>query len=469
MKAKIFYIPFILFVIFMFSKTGLAETLSVHVQPEQIGVAVSVPPETDYRVWYTTNPMKVIIDLEHFYPELLGRKDFNDLALKTIRIDPGPSNIGTRIVLDFNYLLPTPVWRFEHNLLTVQIDTIYTQSTVRTISPGIRYGHQRRGLAAGPLIVNYLEIDLSDPEIEVKSVLAQDQVYGREYVSRMAMQNNAIAAVNGLFFAPDGRPLGLIVIDGRVISEPYANRTAIGFKPGETIIGTVGFSGRVTNLSNGQSIPLSGINRPRSTDEVIIYTADHGVTSRTNEFGVDLIVIDQEIVEICEGNALIPEAGVVISGHGTARDFLLENFAVGDRLEWAITLEPDWLAEGFVDLIGGGPRLVENGRINITGELERFQPDVLYSRAPRTALGVTKDNKLLLVTVNGRQPGISVGMTLTELAELMLELGAINAMNLDGGGSTTMVIRNQVLNLPSDGIERPVSNGIMIINPESRK
>ena len=112
---------------------------------------------------------------------------------------------------------------------------------------------------------------------------------------------------------------------------------------------------------------------------------------------------------------------------------------------------------------------MENGQIKITGEIERFQPDVLYSRAPRTALGITKDKKLLLVTVNGRQPGISVGVTLTELAEIMIDLGAVDAMNLDGGGSTTMVIRNQVLNLPSDGIERPVSNGIMIINPESRK
>ena len=72
---------------------------------------------------------------------------------------------------------------------------------------------------------------------------------------------------------------------------------------------------------------------------------------------------------------------------------------------------------------------------------ERFQNDILNSRAPRTALGIRADGSLLLVTVNGRNPGISVGMTLEELAELMIELGAVDAMNLDGGGSTTMVIR----------------------------
>ena len=104
-----------------------------------------------------------------------------------------------------------------------------------------------------------------------------------------------------------------------------------------------------------------------------------------------------------------------------------------------------------------------DGRIEITGEEERFQADILVGRAPRTAIGITGDQKLLLVTVNGRQPNISVGMTLHELGNLLLELGALQAMNLDGGGSTTMVIRNLVLNLPSDGKERPVGNSIVVI------
>lgn len=467
MRMTTLLLIFILFLVF--SNFVSAEPLTLQANADRIGLTVVVPPKTDYRVWYSLNPMKVIIDLEHFYPELVGRHDFDDVALRTMRIDQGPGDIGTRMVLEFNYVLPTPKWRYENDLLTIQIDTVFVQSTVRTITPGVRYGHERRGIAAGPLIVNFLEVDLTHPNLEIRSVLAQDQVYGREHVSDMAKRSNAIAAVNGLFFAPDGRPLGLMVIDGRLITEPFANRTAIGFKPGNAVIGAVGFSGSITNITKDKSIKISGINRPRLTDEVIIYTSDHGSTTKTNSFGVDLIVIDQKVVEICEGNAVIPENGIVISGHGVARDFFLEHFAVGDLVEWSMTLEPDWLAEGYVNLIGGGPRLVENGQIKITGEIERFQPDVLYSRAPRTALGITKDKKLLLVTVNGRQPGISVGVTLTELAEIMIDLGAVDAMNLDGGGSTTMVIRNQVLNLPSDGIERPVSNGIMIINPESRK
>lgn len=454
---------------FFLSTNTLAIDIDYQVHTDKVLLSLLIPPESDYRVWHSTNPMKVIVDLENYYPELFGRQEINDVALQAIRIQKGPSGIGTRIVLDFNYLLPSPTWTWDNGMLTVQIDKLYVQSTVRTISQGVRYGHERRGIGAGPLIVNYLEVDLLDPEIEIRSVLAQEQIYGKEYVSDMAIRSNAIAAVNGLFFASDGRPLGTIVIDGSLITEPYANRTAIAFKPGEATIGAVGFSGQVTNTTKSEHFLLAGLNRPRHTDELIIYTPVHGNTSRTNSFGVDLIVVDHRVVDILEGNAPIPVDGVVISGHGAARDFLLENFDVGDYIDWYIYLDPNWLNEGFVDIIGGGPRLVENGVVNITGVIERFQPDVLYSRAPRTALGITHEGKLLLVTINGRQPNISVGVTLPELAVIMLDLGAVDAMNLDGGGSTTMVIRNQVLNLPSDGIERPVSNGIMVINPESRK
>jgi exopolysaccharide biosynthesis protein len=101
--------------------------------------------------------------------------------------------------------------------------------------------------------------------------------------------------------------------------------------------------------------------------------------------------------------------------------------------------------------------------VEITGEAEQFKDDILKGRAPRTAIGITADQRLLLVTVNGRQPHISVGMTLDELANLLIELGALEAMNLDGGGSTTMTVRNLVLNLPSDGKERAVSNAIVVV------
>ena len=87
-------------------------------------------------------------------------------------------------------------------------------------------------------------------------------------------------------------------------------------------------------------------------------------------------------------------------------------------------------------------------------------------RNPRTAIGKTADGKLLLVTVDGRQSKISVGMSLYSLADLLLELNAIDAINLDGGGSTTMVVKQKVVNKPSDQTgERPVSDAILVLSP----
>ncbi|MFW5749969.1 MAG: phosphodiester glycosidase family protein, partial [Halanaerobium sp.] len=110
--------------------------------------------------------------------------------------------------------------------------------------------------------------------------------------------------------------------------------------------------------------------------------------------------------------------------------------------------------------VGGGPRLLENGEIKITGEEEKFQPDILNGRAPRTALGITEDNRLLMLTIDGRQSALSIGMTLEETAEILKEMGAVEAMNLDGGASARMVIRGFTMNSPSE--DRLISNGVIV-------
>lgn len=457
----------ILTTILLISGIGFTAELDYTVDAEKVTLRVYVPVGSGYRVWQNTNPMKVIVDLDHQLSDMPKNVEFKDNALKALRVNKGQGSIGTRIVMDFNYLMPQVDWQLDGEWLTVTVNKLYVETTVTTIAYGVKYGHMRKGIAAGPLIINYLEVRYLDPLVEIRTVLSQDQIYGREKVSSMAIRSNAIAAVNGLYFASDGRPLGLLAIDGRLISEPYANRTAIGIKPGEIKIDQVGFTGKII-ISDGQEFAISGINRPRLTNELIVYTPDYGETSRTNIYGVDLVVIDGIVVEKAAGSVVIPRNGIVVSGHGKARDFL-NQVAVGDRLEVELKLEPDWLAEGFQYIIGGGPRLVKDGQVYITADVERFQADIAGSRAPRTALGITADRRLLIVTVNGRQQGVSVGMTLEELAELMIELGAVEAMNLDGGGSTTMVIRNRVLNIPSDGTERPVSNALVIITPESRQ
>ncbi len=145
---------------------------------------------------------------------------------------------------------------------------------------------------------------------------------------------------------------------------------------------------------------------------------------------------------------------------GITRDgrILIDNVSV----DTAGNLIPDWLGEGVVYAVGGGPRLVRDGEVNVTSGEEQFKADVATGRAPRTAVGVTDDGKLLLVAVTGRQAYHSIGVTLEELANITLELGAKDAMNLDGGGSSTMVVRDYVMNTPSDGRERKVADAILV-------
>ena len=125
--------------------------------------------------------------------------------------------------------------------------------------------------------------------------------------------------------------------------------------------------------------------------------------------------------------------------------------------------DPPQIGESFEDAVAGVPQLIKNGKIDITWEQEKASKSFVETRHPRTAVAKLKDGKFLMMTVDGRQPGVSVGMSLQELAEYLLSLGAIDAMNLDGGGSTTMFLDGKVVNTPSDKEgERKIGDAIVV-------
>jgi exopolysaccharide biosynthesis protein len=121
-----------------------------------------------------------------------------------------------------------------------------------------------------------------------------------------------------------------------------------------------------------------------------------------------------------------------------------------------------WMRASFI--VGGGPQLIKENRTAITFEAEGIAPGFVSDRHPRTAIARLTDGRVLLATVDGRRPGVSAGMSLTELAYLLLEFGASESINLDGGGSSTMVINGKVVNIPSDQAgERPVSDALLVM------
>jgi len=307
---------------------------------------------------------------------------------------------------------------------------------------------------------------------------ALDEGVGLETTSSISARAGAIAAVNAGFFRTTGtyrgEPSGVLAIAGNLLSEPLEGRAAFGLIASPTsteiIFGHLKFSGYIES-TNGLRHPVNGINRPRGADELIIFTTEFHRTTLSNPDGIELIVKRNRVVQIRdhEGSTLIPANGVVISATGKAREWLLKNLRLQSRVRIQTKLIPVeiemdalWRRASFI--VGGGPQLIKHGVPAITTQQEAIAARFESDRHPRTAIARMKDGRMLLATVDGRQPGVSVGMSLPELASLLLEFGAEEAINLDGGGSTTMVINGKLFNAPSDATgERPVSDAILIL------
>jgi len=360
--------------------------------------------------------------------------------------------------------------------------TTNTTSTPKSefIAPGIEHIQTTRGYksekdATGPWFINLLRIDLT--KARLRMVHAMDEAVGLETVSSMAARYGALAAVNSGYFRTTGTyrgdSVGIEVLNGRLLSESNNVRAAAGLieRSGkqELIFGHIKFEGQVIAGSQAKR-EINGLNRPRGDNELIIFTPEFHRTTLTDPGGLELIVHRERIVELrdLKGSSTIPADGYVISVAGTARQWALEKLRVGTRVK----LDLDWspaetettdIWKQAANIIGGGPQLIKNGRVEITNTAEKILPSFVSDGHPRTAIAKLKSGQILLVAVDGRQPGESIGMSLTMLADLLIEFGAVEAINLDGGGSTTMVIRNKLVNKPSDATgERPVSDAILV-------
>ncbi len=308
---------------------------------------------------------------------------------------------------------------------------------------------------------------LEGPTLRLRPALARGQVLGRERTSEIARRGGALAATNGGFFALSGDPLGCLMIDGEVISEPVRGRSCVGILPdGQILFDVLNFDAAVSTGTATASV--QGVNRERGPDEVIVYRRAYAPSTHTNAVGVEAVVVGDVVQQILDGrgDAPIPADGYVLSGHGRAGTWIREQIHVGDRLALRMRFvpasgDPRW--QQVVHVVGGGPRLLAEGRY-VGGE--GFGPAFLNRRHPRTAIARLADGRLLLVVVDGREPYHSLGMTLPELATYLRALGAMDAVNLDGGGSATLAVRGTVVNLPSDeGGERPVSDAVLVVRP----
>ncbi len=348
------------------------------------------------------------------------------------------------------------------------------------IAPGVEHLQIVRGVksdkeATGPWFINILRIDLAQARLQM--VHALDEAVGLETVSSLAARHGALAGVNSGYFRTTGTyrgdSVGVEVLNGKLMSEPNNVRAAVGLIEGdkkqELILGHLEFEGEIVAGGKAEHA-IGGLNRPRGDNELLIFTPEFHRTTLTDPNGLELVVRRGRVVEQRDhkGSSVIPSDGYVIAASGSARDWAVQNLRPGTRVRLILNTSPTEneqtnLWKRASSIVGGGPQLIKNGRVEITNAAEKILPAFVSDGHPRTAIAKLKSGQVLLVTVDGRQPGESIGMSLPMLAELLLEFGALEAINLDGGGSTTMVIKNKLVNKPSDATgERPVSDAILI-------
>ena len=331
----------------------------------------------------------------------------------------------------------------------------YRNGAILTIADGVKHIRMVKYINSRPVKINIVEVNTKlNPNIEIAPTLASTNLKHRATIRTIAKRNNSIAAVNGTYFKPqNGIPLGTLMIDKKVYTGPIHNRVAMGIGKNEFQMAQVQFD---SSLKAGrENLKIDNINQPRMLSTyVLLYTKDWGQTSPTApKYGVNIAIQNGKITTISNGSIAIPEDGYIISGPRKK----LEPFFNARKIELDIKMVPEW--ENIDHIISGGPYLIKDGEIYIDVTAQKL--GAITGKNPRTAIGYTANNEFIMVTVDGREKA-SVGMTLGELARMMKSFGCINAMNLDGGGSSVMYVNGKVVNSPAQVGGIPISNALTI-------
>ena len=344
-----------------------------------------------------------------------------------------------------------------------------TASPVEAYADGVTHQNIKIFTNEGWINMNVLRVDL-EKNVEM-TVLTDTVLSTRDTLTNLVKKNNTdntiVAAINSDFFdTSNSTTMGNLVKDNQILTTSVGYDEFASFNIGSNGLPFVAYINSPKNsFTNGTySKPISYINKPYLMyNRTIYFDSNYAKKSYGKTYGVDILemlVVDNVVTEIRRAGEpfTIPANGYVLASVGTNIADVSANFKVGDT----ITIQYDANFR-YMDLsIGGGAQLVSEGKVvspfsqNITG---------LH---PRTGLGISKDRKdLILVTIDGRTTSYR-GVSQTELANLLIGLGADEAINLDGGGSTQMVAKSpwansiSTMNFPSDQSERRMYTALAI-------
>ncbi|MCQ2739122.1 MAG: phosphodiester glycosidase family protein [bacterium] len=338
-----------------------------------------------------------------------------------------------------------------------ELSSKYSKGVITDIDRGIKHIKLLRYYNGRPVRINVVEISREvNPNLTVEPAIASSTLAGRTKISAIAQRENAIVAINGGYFKPQtGVPLGTLMINGKIYTGPIYDRVAIGFFDNNYEIARVKLKAILkTNIGE---LKIDNINQPRMlSTNVLVYTPDWGVSSPPSpKYGKQIVIENGKLVNYTSSSNVIPQNGYVIVGPEKELNKVVE----AKKFNLDISINPEW--KGVNHIISGGPYLVKNNEVYVDMTDQKLAS--IGGRNPRTAIGYTENNHLIMITVDGRE-NASIGLTLFELANLMKELGCVNAINLDGGGSTVMYINGKIVNQPAMKGGIPLSHTLTISN-----
>jgi hypothetical protein len=351
------------------------------------------------------------------------------------------------------------------------------------VAPGVTHDWGTLATGSGQQVVNFVEVQPGAPGISFDAALSNDQVPGLERPSSEANRKSieghrAIAAINGDVWSgssvgANAAPFGIQVEDGELEVAGTSARPTFGVDAsGRPLIGAPLVTTSLVT-PDGVVHPVSRINQHANAGETVLYTPRFGAQTDAGDSGTDVVLTGVPLplgtsVNATATVAVVRAAGgqpidpgtLVVTGPA---DTYLASLVPGTTVQLMISITAGW--ETARQAIGGREFLLRDGATYIDPH-----PSIADQRHPRTAIGVTATGAVILAVVDGRSAGYSAGVTDDELASVMAQQGAVNAINLDGGNSTAMSVRQpgdgfvSVVNRPSGGSEQPVSNGLLVFS-----
>ncbi len=368
--------------------------------------------------------------------------------------------------------------------LAIQFPKLYRNETKEFVKQGLNISKISDSDYQGTNKIKILEINPKS-QFVIKPLIAKEgNNFALKELSKLSKDYNALAGINASYFSSKTKfPLGFVYLNKTLLSTPIYNRTALLFKDdGSFDIDNVDlniFLKYTDNQGLSKQLKINAFNQAPQKNQIVMFTYNYGKDKlnkkkpkNPKDENIDMTEFEDKeysgymvsltgdrLEKIEDFSEPLPQGKFFIYASGKGKEDLekLEN----NLITYEVNFDYSKDLSKTLHAIGGGPRLIIDGKISIKSKEEKFQPDIALGIAPRTALSILENGKILFVTVDGRQES-SKGFSLEELAYFLKDYSSKDAMNFDGGGSTGMYFDGSLINSSSDPKERKISTGIFL-------